>query len=434
MKRNTILLLSLLAFMCSDKSEKNITIINPIQINSSESVRNGIDVLIEDYPNFLQGKAVGLVTNHTGITRHERKNYEVFKENPNVTLTKIFAPEHGFFGEASAGAKVDDYDSTNEIGTKIISLYGKDRKPTTNMMKDLDVIIYDIQDIGARFYTYISTLGLVMEAAGENDIEVIVLDRPNPIGGEIIEGPILDTTYKSFVGYYPIPIRYGLTVGELSQMAIKEGWLETNPPHLTIFKMDGWKRKMFFDDTKLPWIPPSPNIPDLETALVYPGMCIYEATNISEGRGTNKPFKQIGAPWMNYDIAKELKGLKIKGAEINYAKFKPRSIPGKSENPKFKGELCLGFQTTISDRFTYRSLNTAIESIYINFAFYPENLRFKKDRMGKLFGNNNLFKLVTGKLLNENKKKIRVPSGLIKMIEKDSEKFKSFSMPYHLYN
>ncbi len=198
--------------------------------------------------------------------------------------------------------------------------------------------------------------------------------------------------------------------------------------------MDGWKRKMFFDDTKLPWIPPSPNIPDLETALIYPGMCIYESTNISEGRGTNKPFKQIGAPWMNYDIAKELKGLGIEGADINYAKFKPRSIPGKSENPKFKGELCLGFQTTVSDRLQYRSVNTAIESIYINFAFYPDNLRFKKERMGKLFGNNNLFKLVTGKLLNANKKKIRVPSGLIKMIEKESKNFKSFSMPYHLYN
>ena len=433
MKNVTILLLLLLAFHCADKPKKIITVIDPIQINSSETVRNGIDVLIEDYPNFLYGKAVGLVTNHTGITRRERKNYEVFKENPNITLTKIFAPEHGFFGEASAGAKVD-YDSTNKIGTEIISLYGKERKPTADMLKDLDVIIYDIQDIGARFYTYISTLGLVMEAAGENDIEVIVLDRPNPIGGEIVEGPILDTTYKSFVGYYPIPIRYGLTVGELSQMAIKESWLETNPPHLTIFKMDGWKRKMFFDDTKLPWIPPSPNIPDLETALIYPGMCIYESTNISEGRGTNKPFKQIGAPWMNYDIAKELKGLEIEGADINYAKFKPISIPGKSENPKFKGKLCLGFQTAITDRFKYRSVNTAIESIYINFAFYPDNLRFKKDRMGKLFGNNNLFKLVTGKLLNANKKKIRVPSGLIKMMEKDSEKFVNSSTPYHLYD
>ncbi len=432
MKKVNILLLLLLALQCTDKPKKIITFIDPIQINSSETVRNGIDVLIEDYPNFLHGKAVGLVTNHTGITRHERKNYEVFKENPNVTLTKIFAPEHGFFGEASAGAKVD-YDSTNEIGTEIISLYGKDRKPTTDMMKGLDIIIYDIQDIGARFYTYISTLGLVMEAAGENGIEVIVLDRPNPIGGEIVEGPVLDTTYKSFVGYYPIPIRYGLTVGELSQMAIKEGWLETNPPHLTIFKMDGWKRKMFFDDTKLPWVPPSPNIPDLETAIIYPGMCMYEATNISEGRGTKKPFKQIGAPWMSYDIAKELKGKKIKGADIEYAKFKPLSLYGKAENPKFQDNLCFGFQTIITDKYKYKSLNTAIESIYINFGFYPENIRYKKERMGKLFGNDNLFKLVTGKLYNEKRKKIRVPSGLIKLIEKDSEIFKEVSKPYQLY-
>ena len=433
MRLITILLLCLLALKCSKEPHKQIIILDPLKPTKNGIVRNGIDVLLEDYPKHLQGKTVGLVTNQTGITRLKEKNYRVFKDNPDISLTKIFAPEHGFFGEASAGAKVD-YNNTNEIGTEIISLYGKDRKPTADMMKGLDVIIYDIQDIGARFYTYISTLGLVMEAAGENGIEVIVLDRPNPIGGEIIEGPILDTTYKSFVGYYPIPIRYGLTVGELSQMAIKEGWLETNSLHLTIFKMDGWKRKMFFDDTKLPWIPPSPNIPDLETALIYPGMCIYEATNISEGRGTKKPFKQIGAPWMNYDIAKELKGLEIEGAEINYAKFKPRSLPGKAENPKFKGKLCLGFQTTIKDRFKYRSINTAIESIYINFAFYPENIRFKKDVMAKLFGNNNLFKLVTGKLFNASKKRIVVPSGLIKMIEKDSEKFKKFSQSYYLYN
>ena len=432
MRLITILLLCLLALKCGKESNKQIIILDPLKPNKNGIVRNGIDVLLEDYPKHLQGKTVGLVTNHTGITRLKEKNYKVFKENPDITLAKIFAPEHGFFGEASAGAKVD-YNSTNEIGTEIISLYGKERKPTADMLRGLDVIIYDIQDIGARFYTYISTLGLVMEAAGDHGIDVIVLDRPNPIGGEIIEGPILDSTYKSFVGYYPIPIRYGLTVGELSQMAIKEGWLESNPPHLTIFKMDGWKRKMFFDDTKLPWVSPSPNIPDLETALIYPGMCIYEATNISEGRGTKKPFKQIGAPWMSYDIAKELKGKKIKGADIEYAKFKPLSLSGKAENPKFQDNLCFGFQTIITDKYKYKSLNTAIESIYINFGFYPENIRYKKERMGKLFGNDNLFKLVTGKLYNEKRKKIRVPLGLIKLIEKDSEKFKEVSKPYQLY-
>ena len=330
-----ILILCLLAFKCSNEPHKQIKILDPLKPSKNGIVRNGIDVLLEDYPKHLQGKTVGLVTNHTGITRLKEKNYRVFKDNPDISLTKIFAPEHGFFGEASAGAKVD-YDSTAKYGTEIISLYGKQRKPTADMLKGLDIIIYDIQDVGARFYTYISTLGLVMEAAGENNIEVMVLDRPNPIGGEIVEGAVLDSSYKSFIGYYPIPVRYGLTVGELANMAINEGWLESSPPFLTIMKMDGWQRKMFFDDTKLPWVPPSPNIPDLETAIIYPGMCMYEATNISEGRGTKKPFKQIGAPWMNYDIAKELKGKKIEGASIEYSKFKPLSLPGKAENPKFQ--------------------------------------------------------------------------------------------------
>ena len=184
------------------------------------------------------------------------------------------------------------------------------------MLDGIDLVIYDIQDVGARFYTYISTLGIVMEAAGENGVNVMVLDRPNPLGGEIIEGAILDTAFKSFVGYYPIPTRYALAVGELSQMAVKEGWLSSVPPELIVVRMDGWKRSMFFDDTGLPWVSPSPNIPDLETAIIYPGMCLYEATNVSEGRGTNNPFKQIGAPWMNYDIAKEMKNGELEGAEV----------------------------------------------------------------------------------------------------------------------
>ena len=287
----------LMILSCGIEQDR-IIILDPIQ--SKNTVRTGLDVLLEDYPDLLVGKTIGLVTNHTGISRDNKKNYTLLQNSSNIFLKKIFAPEHGFYGEASAGAKVD-YDSIkNTKGPEIISLYGKTRKPSPDMLDDLDLIIYDIQDIGARFYTYISTLGIVMEAAGENDVDVMVLDRPNPIGGEIVEGAILDTSFKSFVGYYPIPVRYALTVGELSQMAINEGWLSSNPPSLTIIKMDGWKRNMFYDDTGLPWVPPSPNIPDLETAIIYPGMCLYEATNVSEGRGTNNPFKQIGAPWMTY--------------------------------------------------------------------------------------------------------------------------------------
>ena len=221
--KKKILLSIILVFNCQTYS-KNIEILKPFPSNTSKSVRNGLDVLIEDYPDILKDKKIGLVTNHTGITKNLENNYKVFQMNPDIALEKIFAPEHGFFGEASAGAKVN-YKNKNFKEVEIVSLYGKNRKPTKNMLKGLDLIIYDIQDIGSRFYTYISTLGMVIEAAAEQNIEIMILDRPNPISGKIIEGAILDTSFKSFVGYYPIPIRYGLTVGELTNMAIHENWL-----------------------------------------------------------------------------------------------------------------------------------------------------------------------------------------------------------------
>jgi len=433
MKINQLLFLALLIMQCS-KPKDSIIILSPIHLNSKDTIRTGLDVLLEDYPHYLKGKTVGLVTNHTGISRNSKKNYKLFQDSPYIYLKRIFAPEHGFYGEASAGAKID-YDKTvNTTEPEIISLYGKTRKPSAEMLSDLDLIIYDIQDVGARFYTYISTLGIVMEAAGENGVDVMVLDRPNPIGGEIIEGAILDTTFKSFVGYYPIPIRYALTVGELSQMAVKENWLSSLPPTLTVVKMDGWRRNMFYDDTGLPWIPPSPNIPDLETAIIYPGMCLYEATNVSEGRGTNKPFKQIGAPWMNFDIAKEMKNLNIEGADFKYAKFNPKNLPGKAENPKFENKQCVGQKIVVTDKYTYRAIETAIHSIYITFGFYTDEFRYKPGRLGKLYGNNHLFRLLNGQLRNERGKIIKVPSGLFKILEKDKDQFTFQSTPYRLYN
>ena len=199
MKKIKLIALLFILIRCSSPID-TITIIKPVHISNDSIVRTGLDVLIEDYPNYLRGRSIGLVTNHTGITKNNEKNYELFQTNSAISLKRIFAPEHGFYGEASAGAKVD-YDGENTSGPEIISLYGKTRKPTKEMLDGIDLIIYDIQDVGARFYTYISTLGLVMEAAGEYGIDVMVLDRPNPIGGEIIEGAILDTAFKSFVGY-----------------------------------------------------------------------------------------------------------------------------------------------------------------------------------------------------------------------------------------
>ena len=393
-------------------------------LTKGNSVRTGLDVLIEDHIQFLSGKKIGLVTNHSGTTRTGAKNYALFQSEPGVELAVIFAPEHGFYGEASAGAKIE-YKDQKESGPNIISLYGRNRRPTREMVEGLDLIIYDIQDIGARFYTYISTLAMTMEVAAENNIKVMVLDRPNPLGGEIVEGATLDLKYKSFIGYYPIPIRYGLTVGELSYMACKNNWLSFSPSELIIVKMDNWKRSMYYDDTNLKWVIPSPNIPDLETAIIYPGMCLYEATNISEGRGTTQPFKMIGAPWMDTLISKEMNNIGIKGASFSYESFKPKGIKGKSENPKFKGFMCQGFKINVIDRDTFRSVLSSVLSLEIAYSMYKGPLELNELRMKKLWGNDQIISFL--------KEEVELKQ-FSKELNKGVKKFKSESRPYLLYN
>jgi len=430
--KKKILLSIILVFNCQTYP-KNIEILKPFPTNTSKSVRNGLDVLIEDYPNILKDKKIGLVTNHTGITKNLENNYKVFQKNPDIALEKIFAPEHGFFGEASAGAKVN-YKNKNFKEVEIVSLYGKNRKPTKNMLKGLDLIIYDIQDIGSRFYTYISTLGMVIEAAAEQNIEIMILDRPNPISGKIIEGAILDTSFKSFVGYYPIPIRYGLTVGELTYMAINESWLSPLPKKITIVKMDGWERSMFFDETHLPWIPPSPNIPNLETAIVYPGMCLFEATNLSEGRGTQKPFLQIGAPWIKKDLINRLKALNLEGVNINFTKFSPKTIPGKALNPKFENDTCYGSIFKITEKHKFKALETALRKISIVNENYEDEFNFNSISLNKLYGNNSLTSYLNTSSKPNN---INTQDAFLNLLQNEKESLKSFSkksLKYHLYN
>ena len=347
-------------------------------------VQTGLDVLINEKLEIIKGQKVGLVTNHTGVDRSGKPNYEILMQLSDVDLKAIFAPEHGFFGNVSRGQKVDDL---KQDGLPVIySLYGKTDKPTPDMFEGLDVIIYDIQDIGARFYTYISTLGLVMEAAAEANIPVIVLDRPNPLNGITIEGPVLDINYKSFVGMYPIPIRYLLTIGELAKMIIGEKWIE-HVPKLTVIEMAGWERTMYYDDTGLSWISPSPNIPDLETAILYPGMCLFEGTNVSEGRGTNYPFQYIGAPWIDSSkIIKAIEGKHIPGVVFEPISFIPISIPGKSLKPKFENEKCYGIKIILIEKKIYKSVDTAAQLLITIQELYPEKFQWN-DFIYKLWGN-----------------------------------------------
>ena len=351
------------------------------------TVLTGLDVLLEKKIELITGKSIALVTNQTGIDRYGIPNYKRLLALDDVHLKVVFSPEHGLFGEADEeityNKKVADI-------PRVISLYGSVRKPTSEMLQGVDLIIYDIQDIGARFYTYISTLGLVMEAAGALQLPVLVLDRPNPIRSDIVEGPLLDLNYQSFVGKYPIPIRYGWTIGELAKKIVEEQWIVPSPP-LNIVSMEGWNASLWYDETTLPWVKPSPNIPDLGTALIYPGMCLLEGTNVSEGRGTEHPFKWFGAPWIDGKILSgELNKLHLPGVVFVPKSFTPVSIPGVADKPKYQNQLCDGIEIRVITRNEYQSLNVGVSILKKLQELYPENIIFKENRLNRLWGSDTL--------------------------------------------
>ena len=362
----------------------------PEPLTEKIKVLNGIDVLLKKKLHFIQSRKIALVTNHSGVDKNLVPNYKRLMEVEDVELKVIFSPEHGLFGESEAGEKIN-YTELKEL-PKVISLYGGTRKPSAEMLDGVNLIIYDIQDIGARFYTYISTLGLVMEAGAELGIPVLVLDRPNPIRGDIIEGPILDIQYQSFVGQYPIATRYGGTVGELAKKIIKNKWI-TSLPELEIIKMEGWQPNAWFDQTDLPWVAPSPNIPDLKTAIIYPGMCLFEGTNVSEGRGTPNPFKWIGAPWIDgKKLSQTLNNFKLPGVVFVPKSFIPVEIPGKSENPKFKNQKCHGIEVWVTDRDQYKSIDVGVLTLFSIYNMYPNDIKIRESGLNRLWGSSELYK------------------------------------------
>ena len=353
------------------------------------TVLTGLDVLLEKKLDLITGKTIALVTNQTGIDRYGIPNYKRLLSLDDIHLKVIFSPEHGLFGEADEEIT---YDKKIADLPDVFSLYGTTRKPTPKMLQGVDLIIYDIQDIGARFYTYISTLGLVMEAAAALHIPVLVLDRPNPIRSDIVEGPLLDLKYQSFVGKYPIPIRYGWTVGELAQKIVAEQWIAA-VPSLSVISMEGWYASLWYDETTLPWVKPSPNIPDVGTALIYPGMCLLEGTNVSEGRGTDHPFKWFGAPWIDGKIlSQELNKLQLPGVVFVPKSFTPVSIPGVADKPKYENQLCNGIEIRVITRNNYKSLNVGVSVIKKLKELYPENIVFKENRLNRLWGSDTLVK------------------------------------------
>lgn len=331
---------------------------SPFTAIALSQVTVGADRLLSNEFHLISGKRVGLVTNHTGVLSSGKHLADALHDDPRVTLQALFGPEHGIRGEAPAGGHVGD-GRDSATGVTVFSLYGKTYKPTPEMLKNIDVLMFDIQDVGARFYTYISTMSYAMEAAAENKIPFIVLDRPNPITGVRVEGPIREDSLRSFVGLHPIPIVHGMTVGELATMFNEEGWLKDGvKADLHVVKMDGWRREMWYDETGLRWIPPSPNIRTLETAVVYPGTCLIEATNLSEGRGTERPFEYIGAPFVDGEaFAKELNQLHLPGVNFQPITFTPRPMSG-ATSPKYSGILCAGVGIQVIDREIFEPVRT----------------------------------------------------------------------------
>ncbi len=340
-----------------------------------------------EYRQLFKGKRVGIVTNHTAYNSHHQYITDVFLGMENVTIRALFGPEHGIRGSAEAGARVQSgSDLLRNI--PIYSLYGRTRKPTPEMLQDVDILIFDIQDIGARFYTYVSTMAYAMTAAAEQGIPFVVLDRPNPINGVMVEGNILESEFASFVGLFPIPVRHGMTVGELAKMFNDEGWLQNSvKANLIIIPMKNWRRGMWYDETGLPFIKPSPNIPELASATVYPGTCLLEGTNVSEGRGTSKPFQIFGAPWIDgTKLAEQLNALQLEGVVFQDTSFTPLSISGVASHPKYENRMCFGVKIIVTDRNRFQPYHTGIHIVNTIYRMYPDSLKWRTQHFDRLCG------------------------------------------------
>ena len=346
-------------------------------------IKLGITQLLTDKQEWLNGKFVGLITNHTGVDENLVQNITLLSENAN--LVALFSPEHGLWGASQDGVKITNArysQNQTEQTLQVHSLYGTSSLDWTELLKSLDVLIYDVQDVGARYYTYLGTLLETMNALeSDKTVACIVADRPNPIGGICIEGPMLDTGYTSLVGPYPLPVRYGMTIGEVAKLSHAEQGF--NFP-LKIAKLEGWHREMWYNDTGLHWVPPSPNMPTLDTATLYPGTCLFEGTNVSEGRGTTKPFEYIGAPWIDNNIWQD----RLNGYESSGVLFRP--ITFTPQFSKYKDEVCHGVEIHIADRKQVASVGIAVRMLRTLIDEHPNDFEFRETHFDRLAGSSRL--------------------------------------------
>ncbi len=341
------------------------------------------------YKEVFEGRRLGIITNHTACDRDGKFIVDVFRSMKSVTVTALLRPEHGLWGTAPDGEKINN--QTHPVyNLPVYSLYGKTRKPTSDMLRNIDVLIFDIQDIGARFYTYIYTMSLAMEAAAENGKTFVVLDRPNPINGKSVQGNILEPALASFVGLYPIPVRHGMTAGELAKMFNGQGWLAGRvKAELIVIPMEGWRRRMWYDRTGLRFIKPSPNMPDLETAAVYPGLCLLEGTNVSEARGTTMPFRQFGAPWIDSELlAERLNALNLPAMRFEPVRFTPTSS-------KYKGRECHGVRILVTDHDRLTPYSSGVRIVNEICRMYPDQFEWKASHFDRLCGTSKIRNAIT---------------------------------------
>ena len=338
----------------------------PANGNLPDRVMTGVDVLADQKFAPLSGKRVGLITNHTGLSSDGRRTIDLLAEAPGVNLAAILTPEHGLTG-LSEGKVAAGRDAVSRV--PVYSLYGGTLRPTPAMLKGLDALVFDVQDAGVRFYTYMTTMGYAMEAAARAGIAFFVLDRPNPISAARVEGPVMDADLKSFTGYFPLPVRHGMTLGELAQMFNAENRIGVK---LAVIAMHGYRRDMWFDETGLAWINPSPNLRSLAQAALYPAVALAEASNVSVGRGTNTPFEMLGAPWIQAkELSDDLNGRNIAGVTFQPTMFIPDASP-------FKGQSCYGVQIVLIDRRRLDSVLLGVEILSALCRLYPNDFQIDK--------------------------------------------------------
>lgn len=379
-------------------------------------VKNGIDRL-DKYGSLFEGKRLGLVTNPTGVDRNLRSTVDILSKS--FKLEALFSPEHGVRGNIQAGEAVSDY-MDPETGIPVHSLYGENKKPSPELLDGVDSLVFDIQDIGSRYYTFTYTMAYCMEACAEAGKPFAVFDRINPVGGTAVEGNLLDPAFRSFVGRFPIAIRHGLTLGELAMLINSEFGIHCR---LEVVRLEGWKREACFDDTDLPWVNPTPNMPSPETTFIYNGTCLFEGTNVSEGRGTTKPFEVIGAPWIDpYRLADRMNGMNLEGVLFRPAFFSPVFS-------KYSGEQCGGVQLHITDRHAFKPVECGVHLIYDIMDKYPDRFEWLKPEIS---GKHYFIDLLAG--TDQLRKRDSGAAALIGKWRHDSKAFTDLKKRYHLYD